>query len=340
MPGQPLAIVNVGLVTSVGLSAPAACAAIRAAITNHTETRFMHAGDWLRAAQVPLEQPSRGRAKLAQMAHLAIEECVGDVEPGTLPLVLCVAEGERPGRLDGLDEHLFAEIERELGSTFHPDLSAIVAQGRISAAIALAHARRLIYESGVPRVLVAATDSLLSGPTLAGFDAAGRLLTRRNSNGFIPGEAAGAVLVARDAGRAPCLICEGMGFAQESATIRSEEPLRADGLTQAIKLALADAGCELHELDFRITDISGEQYYFKEAALAESRVMRKRKEHFDIWHPADCIGETGAAIGVVALAVALIACLRGYAIGPNILFHSGSDAGRRAAAVLRYEGAA
>jgi 3-oxoacyl-[acyl-carrier-protein] synthase-1 len=339
MPGRSLAIVNVGLVTSVGLSAPAACAAIRAAITNHTETRFVHAGDWLFAAQVPLEQPSRGRLKLAQMAQLAIRECLGDVEPGTLPLVLCVAEGERPGRLDGLDLYLFAEIERELGITFHPGMSAIVAQGRIGVAIALAHARRLIYEAGASQVLVAATDSLVSGPTLAGFDAAGRLLTTRNSNGFIPGEAAGAVLLARDPGRAPRLVCEGMGFAQEAATIGGEQPLRADGLTHAIKLALADAGCELHDLDFRISDISGEQYYFKEAALAESRVMRKRKEHFDIWHPADCVGETGAASGVIALAVALNACRKGYAIGPNILFHSGNDAGRRAAAVLRYEGA-
>ena len=134
-------------------------------------------------------------------------------------------------------------------------------------------------------------------------------------------------------GPGPQLYCTGVGFSQEQATILSETPLRADGLAAAIAHALADAGCAMHELDFRITDTTGEHYYFKEAALALSRVLRQRKEHFDIWHPTDCVGETGAAVGLIALAVALAACRKGYTLGPNILFHSGNDAGQRAAAV-------
>ena len=51
--------------------------------------------------------------------------------------------------------------------------------------------------------------------------------------------------------------------------------MRADGLATAIKGALADAGCEMHDMDYRITDLSGEQYYFKEAALALSRTLRQ-----------------------------------------------------------------
>jgi 3-oxoacyl-[acyl-carrier-protein] synthase-1 len=128
----------------------------------------------------------------------------------------------------------------------------------------------------------------------------------------------------------------GIGFGVERAHIDSEEPLRADGLTAAIATALADSGCALHELDFRITDLSGEQYYFKEAALALTRILRQRKEEFDIWHPAECVGESGAAAGVVILAVAEAACRKGYAPGPNILVHLGNDAGDRAAAVLRF----
>jgi 3-oxoacyl-[acyl-carrier-protein] synthase-1 len=91
-------------------------------------------------------------------------------------------------------------------------------------------------------------------------------------------------------------------------------------------------------MDFRITDNSGEQYYFKEAALALSRTLRTRKEEFDIWHPADCIGEVGAAIGTAILAKALAACRNAYTRGNNILVHSGNDAGRRTAGVLCYYG--
>ncbi|MCK7582583.1 MAG: hypothetical protein MZV65_48085 [Chromatiales bacterium] len=86
----------------------------------------------------------------------------------------------------------------------------------------------------------------------------------RNSNGFMPGEGAGAAAgrASRGQGR---IACAGIGFGMEKAHIDSGEPLRADGLSAAIKGALADAGCEMHDLDYRITDISGEQYYFKEA---------------------------------------------------------------------------
>jgi 3-oxoacyl-[acyl-carrier-protein] synthase-1 len=187
-------------------------------------------------------------------------------------------------------------------------------------------------------VLVAATDSLLSWPTLSHYEQQDRLLTARNSNGFMPGEAAGALLLGQPSGQAGELLCTGIGFALESAHIDSEEPLRADGLSQAIKAALTDAGQPMHEMDFRITDNSGEHYYFKEAALALQRTLRTRKEEFDIWHPAECTGEIGAAAGATVIAAAHAACVRRYAKGPNLLLHWGTDSGRRAALCLEHQG--
>jgi 3-oxoacyl-[acyl-carrier-protein] synthase-1 len=52
------------------------------------------------------------------------------------------------------------------------------------------------------------------------------------------------------------------------------------------------------------------------------------------------VGEVGSAIGAVILAVALAACRKAYAPGPGILIHTGTDAGHRVAAVLRYRGEA
>jgi 3-oxoacyl-[acyl-carrier-protein] synthase-1 len=88
---------------------------------------------------------------------------------------------------------------------------------------------------------------------------------------------------------------------------------------------------------YRLTDLSGEQYGFKEAALALSRTLRQRKLRFDLHHPADCIGEVGAAIGPCILGVARAAAEKGYAPGPGILCHLGSDDGARAALILRYQ---
>jgi 3-oxoacyl-[acyl-carrier-protein] synthase-1 len=91
-------------------------------------------------------------------------------------------------------------------------------------------------------------------------------------------------------------------------------------------------------MDFRITDLSGEQYYFKESSLALSRTLRQRKEEFDIWHPAECTGELGSVAGVLILAVADTACRRRYAKGPAIVAHMGNDAGERAALTLHWRG--
>ncbi len=339
MSGAPIAIHRTGLVTSVGLTAASSCAAFRAKLTNPTETRFMDSGgEWIMAHQVPLEQPWRGLTKLAKMAAMVIEETLEGVpkkEWATLPLILCVAESDRPGRMEGLDDELVRMIQDELGASFAPQFG-MVRQGRVGVAVALAQARALMAQTKPPRVLIVATDSLLSWPTLRHYEQSGRLLAEVNSNGFMPGEGAGALLVGVPSGAAGELACTGIGFALEPAHIDSHEPLRGDGLSQAVKAALADAGSAMHDMDYRITDNSGEHYYFKEAALALSRTLRVRKEEFDLWHPAECTGEIGAASGMAIISTARAACEKQYGQGPNILAHMANDAGQRAALTLQH----
>lgn len=342
MSAPALAVLGTGMVTGVGLTAPAACAAIRCAIDNFQETRFMDAGgEWLLGCEVPLEQPWRGRTKLVKMLAMALQECLDDVpdlDPASTPLILGVAETSRPGRLEGLDDALIPEVEAELGLRFHPG-SRVIAGGRIAVVEGLWRARELLASRDVDRVIVAGVDGLLIASSLAAFEARDRLLTSQNSNGFIPGEAAAALAVelARPS-EAPQLLCMGLGFGSEPAHVEAEDqPLRADGLVAAIRGALAEIGTTLAATDFRIVDVSGEQYGFKEAALALSRLLRERKAEYDIWHPADCIGEVGAAIGAVMLGVTRAAVTKAYAPGNHVLAHFGNDDGRRAAAILSYQ---
>jgi 3-oxoacyl-[acyl-carrier-protein] synthase-1 len=231
------------------------------------------------------------------------------------------------------------------GVRFDAARSALVAHGRVGLAVALNGARRLLAQPDVPQVLVVATDSLITWPTLGPLEREGRLLTERNSNGFMPGEAAGALLLGRAASTGSSqqaaasggeLVVAGLGFAGEAAHIASDEPLRGDGLASAIRAALEDAGAAMHDIDYRIADVSGEHYYFKEAALALSRTLRQRKEDFDLWHPAECTGEVGATSGATVVALAQAACAKGYTLGPKVLAHWGNDGGQRAAAVLQW----
>jgi 3-oxoacyl-[acyl-carrier-protein] synthase I len=335
----PLGILGCGMMTGVGLTAEASCTAIRCAIDNFQETRFIDGGgEWIIGSEVPLEEPWRGIPKLARLLAGPLRECldlIPDVPPEGIPVLLCVAEEDRPGRLEGLGDPLFFETCELLGVRFH-EKSRVIAQGRVGGAVALHHASRLIYEEGFRHVIVAGVDSYLVAGTLDAYEERERLLTPDNSDGFIPGEAGGALLVVPP-GAGKGLVCLGMGFAVEPATIESEEPVRADGLTKAISDALTAAGLSMGDLDYRITDIGGEQYQFNEAALAEARLLRQHKEEFDIWHPADCIGEVGAASLPCILGVTIHASGKGYACGPRAIAHLGNDDGKRAALVLSAE---
>ena len=341
MTAFPVAITGVGLVTGVGLNAPATCAAIRCAIDNFQETRFMdNGGEWIMGCEVLMEQPWRGKTKLLKMAAMAIKECLTnnkELIPQTTPLLLCLSEHERTGRVIDDDNQFFWDLQAELGLEFH-EKSRVIAHGHVSVAVALKHAQQLLQETPVKHVLIAATDSMLVWPTMASYQEKDRLLTSQNSNGFIPGEAGAALVIEPTYAKpVPQLICHGLGFAIEKAHVDSEEPLRADGLTTALKESLNDAGCGESILEFKITDIAGEQYHFKESSIAFSRVDRTKRKEFDIWHPADCIGETGSPIGLVMLGYLKSACEKNFSQGNHIWAHLGDDNGKRASMILAWQ---
>jgi 3-oxoacyl-[acyl-carrier-protein] synthase-1 len=326
------------MVTGVGLNSAASCAAIRCAISNFTETRFHDdGGEWIIGCAVPLEPPWRGLTKLVHLAAPAIGECLVAAEPvkaNQIPLLLCVAEKERPGRLAGQDDRLLEEIQRALGVQFHPQ-SAVIAEGRIGGITAVARAWQLLLDAGRPYCIVAGVDTYLVAGTLNANEAAGRLLTSKNSNGFLPGEAGAAALLGPP-GRAGVtdLVCLGVGFGREEAVVGSDKPLRADGLVAAIKAASLNAGISVDEVDYRLTDLGGERYGFKEASLAWTRMRRVRVDRVELLHPADCIGAVGGASVPCVLGIALTAARKKYAPGPVVLCHFGNDTGERAALIL------
>lgn len=348
IPPRALAIVGSGMITSVGLSSPAACAAMRAGISAFTETRFMNSiGEWIIGSSVPIDPPWRGLPKLAHFAASAIRECLnsaGGVGPESIPVLLCVAEQERPGRFTGLDDLLLPQIQNLLGFRFHP-LSKVIPHGRVGGAMAADQARRLIHDERLKYCIVAGVDSFLVGPTLSAYDSKYRLLTSANSNGFIPGEAGAAVLLSAPGREEPSeFCCIAIGFGQEKATVESDEPFRGDGLTEAFRALKLDGGVTPDDADYRYTDCNGEQYGFKNDRLAYSRTVRKLKARFDHLHPADSVGEIGAAVVPCVIGLALTAARKGYAPGPGegpepgkgVLCHFSNDEGERAAMILRH----
>jgi 3-oxoacyl-[acyl-carrier-protein] synthase-1 len=338
---MPLTVLACGMSTAVGLTAPASCAAIRARLNGFKETRFMALdGEWLIGAEIPFEEPWRGVPRIAHLLEGPLRECLAatDLPPEKIPFFLCTAELDRPGRFEGLDTELLVQTQALLDATFD-SRSRILPMGRVGASVGIRAASRLINEQGVRHVIVGGADTFLVAETLRSFDENARLLTTDNSNGFIPGEAAAALLLG-GAFAGPGLAIRSLGLASEATTIGSEEPLRADGLTNAFRFALDAAGLEMQEIGYRISTMSGEQYWFKEFDLATSRLLRGRHEFMDLWHPADSIGETGAAALPCCLAVAWMAAYKGYEAGNPVLVTASNDDGRRTALILSSAGEA
>lgn len=330
-----LVVLASGMTTAVGLTAPATCSAFRARLDNFQETHFVvPGGERLIAAEAPLEQPWRGLARLARLLEGPLRECLDEgkvADASRVPLLLSVAEPDRAGRFATLDRQIVPELTILLGTSFH-EASRLIPHGRVGGAVALREAHRLVHEEGVERVMIAGVDSYLVGDTVRAYGEARRLLAPDNSDGFIPGEAGAAVLVG-PAKLGGDLVCRSLGFALEQATIASEEPLRGDGLRQAFEQALAAAGLSMADIGYRLGAMSGEQYWFKEFELATSRLLRDRHEFMDLWHPADAIGEIGAAVVPCLLGIALEAARKQYAPGDPVLLSISNDDKRRSAIV-------
>lgn len=341
-PATEVVVVAGGLVTAVGLNAAATCAAIRAGISGAEEAKLWDGenGEWLVAGKVNLPQWWDGCGKLVNLVGPAIRECFGAatmVSADDIPILLGVAELQRPHRTAGLDEALLDEIADALGVSKNP-LSAIFPEGQVSGVLAVQQARRILASGRAAYCIVAGVDSFLSQAVVSAYMERRRILTSSNSNGFIPGEAGCAVLLCTSEQRqADGLLILGTGNAQEAATIESEEPLRADGLATAIRIALDASGLTILDTSYRLTDLNGEHYKFKESSFAVTRLEHERRAMtFDMWHPIEYVGEIGAAIVPCLLTIALYAHRKKYAPGPAVLIHVGSDSGERAALVAQY----
>lgn len=331
-----LDIVSIGMVTAVGLDAPSSCAAMRARLDGFQETRFVgSSSEWIVGAPVPLPRNWIGEERMARMAAAAISEVFEPVPDARAhaALILCLAEDDRPGRPYQEGSALLRRITEI--SKFEPQISSqIVARGRPSGQVALGLARKILTSSIAPFVVIAGIDSYLNKVAVPHYLGEGRLLTPDNPNGFIPGESAAAVLCRKENNGVFSLL--GLGLTREYASIYNtgDLPLHADGMTDAYRRALEETKIDMNHLGYRISDLIGEQYWFKQSALASLRLLRGRHEFQDLWSPAESLGNIGAAVVPVMLGMAWMAARKGYAPGNPVLIEASSDAGVCGAAVL------
>ncbi|WP_299767782.1 3-oxoacyl-ACP synthase [uncultured Tateyamaria sp.] len=334
-----LRISAAGMVTAVGLDAPSSCAALRARIDGFAETRFAGpGGEWLRGAAVPLPRQWIGEKRWAHLAAGALLEVLKQSNNRrNVEVILCLPEEDRPGR-PILDADSFLHRVQKILGLDYSLRSKVVTHGRPSGIVALSTARKALARDPNHEIAILGVDSYLTGRTIQHYLSQQRLLTADNPEGFLPGEAAAAVLC-RGAG--PGMNVGGIGLSREEAHFLNGQdengfnlPLRGEGMAAAYKAALSEAGLGLHEIGVKIGDLIGETFWFKQSELASLRTQRERSEVHPIWPIAAALGNIGAAVVPVMLGWALAAVRKDYAHQKPLLIESSADDGACGVAIV------
>lgn len=332
-----VAIRGIGMVTAVGLSAPASAAALRAGISRLEileDYEVLEADDELGSptgARVPILTEGReGIERLLAMARPALEEALREasVLPGTPVQVLCgVAVPPHAGR--SIDRHgeLAPALEQHLEACGWPSGVELVVAGRASALQAI---RRALTEvrNGGPVLAAGGVDCWSDAIGLQYLDQQRRLRSGIKGSGVLPGEAAGFVALTPPGGKGAPELARIRAAAGAHEPTPIAEPTRAVPMSEVLfALGLRDPR------PLVVSDLNGERHRAHEWMFAEARALRYEGLLRE-WTPAEGIGDAGAAMGAVCVGVGAIALARGYARAAEVLVWGASDEGAREATLL------
>lgn len=339
---EPLAILRVGMCCSVGLDVIQTVSAIRAGVTRKTETRLFdrelepvvmghlheqllpRLGAWASGwAPSSLLEPRLLRLAGGPLREVLSKQLTGAV----VPMFLAV-----PKPLEAQPSFVSPEFASLLAAQAKVKIDAgasrLIQGGEASFFSAIAAARDELLATGRAKfAIVGAVDSYLDRERIDALQDRGRLRTRGPQDALTPGEAAAfAVLATASVCRRHSLV----PLAWITAT-----GLSNDSLASACSTALA---CPRNEaIRLVMAGLNGESKSAKQWGVALLRNREHFAEALAIEHPAEHVGDCGAALAPLMLGIAALHLRARVAAGPALLWAS-SDAGQHGALVL-YAGA-
>lgn len=336
-------IVGMGAHTPIGDDAWCTAAAARAGMCGFREHAFLvdSAGEPIRVAAVKrLDTSVRGLERYLKLLLPALDQALAGVPPAAgVPLALGLPP-HRPGRPADLAQGLQQALSAHYGGRIHPILCFEC--GHAAAIEGLDAALKSLAKGSISYCLVAGVDSYLSTETLEWLEACdqlhggGRL---NNAWGFVPGEAAAALLVATGAaqsqlGTPAWARVLGTATAREGKLIKTDAVCIGEGLTAAFREAMAHLPVG-DRIDDVYCDMNGEAYRADEYGFTALRTKQHFRAASDFVAPADCWGDVGAAGAPLHAILAIASCVKGYGHGDTSLVWASSESGERGAMLLR-----
>lgn len=353
-----IVVTGIGMRTAVGEHAIQTCASIRAGINRFAEWPHfgqpldldgtalvasavqpdLGKGSWTRKARKLLTMPFYEAIVDAGLFDFdEVRRRMGEYRAG---VYLGAPRPDRPGSSEDALERFLSECGEKIFAPFSPVRTDIFALDQVGGAAALAAAVADLRESQIDVAIVGGVDSFLDLVFLRSLHEAQRLKTPASAAGLIPGEAAAFAILERtgDASRRGVRSRLRIGVtALEGSKLHADDPHepldRPNELAAALRAVLARL--DASDLPrYVITDLNGERWRFREWGLAETRCLADLPDRWELWHPADCVGDVGAAFVPLAVGVATRAFERGHGLGDSMLICAGADQGERCAVAV------
>lgn len=331
-----VAVVKVGAVTPIGLSARQTGFLLRAGFPAMTESPLADAaGEPITMAFVPTIDPRVvGPERLALLAAPALEEAAASLADISVAVHVAVDEGYPD--VAGAARSLSAAARRIL-----PDAAVgFGAQGEAALGTLLPEALRALAARQVDAVVLGGVHSDHDPRAIAALEESGRLFSTENLDARIPGEAAAFFVLMREAdaarrGLGAVARVLGVGTGQERARPDNEAPAyEAFGLTEAVQRAVEALARGGQAAGWLLTDLTNEMWRNREWQAAFVRAQDVLGAPYVIESPAQRIGYLGAAALPLFVGMAAVAWEHGYAPAPVALATASSDGGERAAVAL------
>lgn len=212
-----------------------------------------------------------------------------------------------------------------------PDLPNcyLLSLGRAGLAQALEIAGDLLRENGVEQVIVGGVDSYLDDQILAQLDEEDRVLAQGVRDGFAPAEGAGFCVITQTPpmGSRPTLRLDGIGQGVESGHCLTTLASTAAGLSTAINQAVNEPDRRIDQL---YASLNGERYYAHEWAQICIRNQSALGNANAVEHPAELMGDLGAATGIILCALAATRLQADATLQDALLLLSSEQANRAA----------
>ena len=357
--GQSLWVCGIGMMTAVGDHAAQTAASVRAGISRYSEssvynkrfvpmTMALLPEENLPPLNEELENTTPGltsrQRRMLRLAEPALKEALEPLPRGKkIPLFLAVPEKlpDQPDRPPPVTEKFLDQLITQTGTEqVDRGKSKLSPTGRAGGLQVIKEAIQALAQSDQGYALVGGVDTYLDLYLLGTLDKDDRVLADGVMDGFAPGEGAGFILLCSGQAREshspkPTVQVTPPGIAAESGHRYSDEPYKGDGLAQAVTAA-AEAGLNGNQARTVLCSMNGESLGSKEWGVATLRNTASLDETLRTEHPAECFGDTGAAIGPILIGLAALGMEQGYLPGPCLVWCA-SETEHRAAVCVTLE---